>query len=156
MFRKIIILGLCSVAVVLSYVTVVPLAAGESDYQKQLNAFGQGEGMGNTVPADPRETVAKLIKATLGVVGIIVFALMVYGGFLVLTSGGAEDKIEKGKKILLYSIAGVAVILAAYSITILVYRSIHDSWLNPPIPIEDDTLQNDLEDLYPEETEQAA
>lgn len=59
------------------------------------------------------ELIGFLIQAALGISGSIALAMIVYGGFLWLTSGGNPGKIEKGKNTLLWSILGLAVIFAA-------------------------------------------
>ena len=46
----------------------------------------------------------------------IVVALVVYGGFLILTSGGSEEKVGKGKKFITYAVIGVFVAVFAYAV----------------------------------------
>ena len=114
----------------------VQATAAPSDYQgseieRQLNAFAGKDGANLGKSQDPRVVAARLIKVSLGVVGIIVFALGVYAGFLILMSQGNEEKIAQGKKIVLYSAMGVAIILGSYSIVTMVYIGIYQSWVNP-------------------------
>lgn len=49
----------------------------------------------------------------LSVVGILAIIMLVIGGIMYLTSAGSEDRAETGKKIVLYSIIGIFVALAA-------------------------------------------
>ncbi|HRH23441.1 MAG TPA: pilin [Candidatus Magasanikbacteria bacterium] len=101
-----------------------------SEMEAQLNAFSGDKG-GKLTYSDPRVLVARLIKTFLGVIGIIAVVLALYAGFIIMTSSGNEEKIETGKKILMYCVTGVAVILGAYSITYFIYMGLYDSINNP-------------------------
>ena len=65
---------------------------------------------------DIRLIVARIIRAALGLVGIVVLVLMLYGGFLWMTAGGNEEQISSAKKVLLNTAIGLAIILSAYAI----------------------------------------
>ena len=66
--------------------------------------------------ADFQEIVFKVIRAVLGLLGLIALVLILYAGYLIMTSGGNEDKIEKGKKTLINATIGIAIILSALAI----------------------------------------
>ncbi len=102
-----------------------------SEMERQLNAFGGSNGAQLQSATDPRIVVARLIKIFLSVVGVVAVALGAYAGFLIMTSSGNEEKIDVGKKILLYCVSGVAVMLAAYSIVYFIYVGIYKSFENP-------------------------
>ncbi|USN53416.1 MAG: hypothetical protein H6760_04655 [Candidatus Nomurabacteria bacterium] len=53
----------------------------------------------------------RLILAGLGVFGMVMF---IWGGFLMLTSAGNADRIQKGKETLVWSILGILVILGSW------------------------------------------
>jgi hypothetical protein len=74
--------------------------------------------------------VASIIKAVLGLIGIIFIVLIIYAGLLWMTSAGDEDKIEKAKKIMAASLIGLVITLSAYAITIFVIDSIFRSPTN--------------------------
>lgn len=76
--------------------------------------YGQKTGLSNT---DPRIIVGRIIQVGLGLLGIVAFVLIVYGGFMIMTAAGNEEKVETGKNVLLYAVIGLAIILSAYSIT---------------------------------------
>lgn len=65
---------------------------------------------------DIRLVVARIIRAALGIIGIVVLVLMLYGGFLWMTAGGNEEQISTAKKVLLNTVIGLAIILSAYAI----------------------------------------
>lgn len=70
------------------------------------------------------ETVGKIIKAVLGLLGTIFLALTVYAGVLWMTAAGEEEKITKATGILKTSVIGLIIILAAYSITYFVLSNL--------------------------------
>jgi cytochrome bd-type quinol oxidase subunit 2 len=85
----------------------------------QLNAAAEGAGVSQQTTR-PGEIVAGIIKATLSVIGILLVALLVYGGYLWMTAGGEEEKITQAKQIIRNAIIGIAIVLAAYTISVFV------------------------------------
>ena len=77
-------------------------------------------GYGSATASTLSETVGKIIKAVLGLLGIVFLALTVYAGVLWMTAAGEEAKIEKAVGILKASVIGLIIIIAAYSITYFV------------------------------------
>ncbi|MBU0597346.1 hypothetical protein KJ641_04550 [Patescibacteria group bacterium] len=86
--------------------------------ETQTRAFSSGADLGEA--KDPRSIVALIIKFSLGLLGVAFVAYLVYGGFLIMTSGGVEENVTKGKKIIFTAIIGIAIILSAYSISYFV------------------------------------
>lgn len=70
------------------------------------------------------ETVGKIIKAVLGLLGTIFLALTVYAGVLWMTAAGDESKSEKAMSILKTAVIGLIIILAAYAITFFVLSNL--------------------------------
>ncbi len=66
---------------------------------------------------DPRVTVAKIIRIVLGFLGTIAVILVIYAGFMWMTSNGNEDKVTKAKNILKAAVIGLVIILSAFAIT---------------------------------------
>lgn len=64
---------------------------------------------------DPREIVGNVIRALLGIVGSLTLLVFIYGGFLWVASAGNEEKITKGKNIIIWASFGLAVIFASYA-----------------------------------------
>ncbi len=48
------------------------------------------------------------------IVLVIAIIMIMYAGFLWITSGGSEDKIASARKTLLWGLVGIAVVLFAY------------------------------------------
>ncbi|RMD50430.1 hypothetical protein D6827_04030, partial [Candidatus Parcubacteria bacterium] len=89
-----------------------------------LDTVGDSSGL---VKADLKLTIAKLIRVFLNVLGIIAVILVLYGGFVWMTAGGNDDKVNKAKKILLNAGIGLFIILTSYSITTFVLNSLLNS-----------------------------
>ncbi len=73
---------------------------------------------------DIRITIARIIRAALGLLGIIALIIILYGGFVYMTSAGVEDKVSQAKKIMVNGVIGLAIILSALTITQFIFRSL--------------------------------
>jgi len=69
------------------------------------------------VVTDIRVTIARIIRVALSFLGIIAVVLVLYAGFTIMTAGGNEENVTKGKKILMNAGIGLAIILSAWAIT---------------------------------------
>jgi len=65
---------------------------------------------------DLRVTIAKIIRAFLGFLGVVAIALILYGGFSYMTSAGNPEKVEKAKRILRNAIIGLLIIITSFAI----------------------------------------
>lgn len=80
---------------------------------------GSIENMGLSVRSgDPYEIIGFILKSLFGLLGVIFFLLMIYAGFLWMTSRGNESKIEKAKSILTASIIGILIVFTSYIVTV--------------------------------------
>ncbi len=63
-------------------------------------------------------TVGEVIVAIINILLSLLFALVVlavvYGGFLYVTAGGADDRTKKGKKVITQALIGMAIVILAY------------------------------------------
>lgn len=62
----------------------------------------------------PNEVIANVIRGFLGIVGALTLLVFVYGGFMMLTSAGNSDKVQKGRETLMWAAIGLIVIFGAY------------------------------------------
>lgn len=100
-------------------------SSGESlsdQITEQNDAFAGDQGAQIKTSKDPREIAALIIRGALGIIGTLFLGYAVYGGFLIMTSAGEDDKMKKGKSTLTTSVIGVAVVLSAYALSLLVVR----------------------------------
>jgi len=63
-----------------------------------------------------REIILLAINFILGFVGLIAVIMLIYGGFILLTSSGEEEKTKKAKSTILFAIIGIVVILFSFAI----------------------------------------
>ncbi|OGF26458.1 hypothetical protein A2477_03650 [Candidatus Falkowbacteria bacterium RIFOXYC2_FULL_47_12] len=73
---------------------------------------------------DVRIFVARLINVALGFIGIILLSLIVYGGWLYMTSAGDAEKINQAKAIFRNAIIGLVIILASWGITTFILNAL--------------------------------
>lgn len=84
---------------------------------------GAGGGASSTALPNPLGTVTDIsqivgnvLRALFGILGSIALLMFIYGGFTWLTSGGAAEKIQKGKDTMVWAVLGIAIVFAAYTI----------------------------------------
>ena len=70
----------------------------------------------NLSATDPRVIAARIINIALGFLGMILLVLVLYAGFLWMTSGGEADKVSKAKKILISAAIGAVIVLSSWAI----------------------------------------
>jgi len=115
-YSKIIATGLVAAfALMLVVPSVVGAATPPSDPGQLLNQTAQQSGQTQT--RDLTEIIGNIIQWVLGLVGVVLLIMFIYGGVLYATSAGNEDKVETGKKVMLYAIIGVVIIALAFALT---------------------------------------
>ena len=78
----------------------------------------------NLASQDIKVTIGNLVQIVIGFLGVLVVLYMLYGGFLWMTSGGDEKKIEQAKKMIVAAVIGLLIVLAAFSITSFIVNSL--------------------------------
>lgn len=115
-------LAILFLAVLLLPFFVISSALAQNEVYDQLGAAAGSKGAGYGYPLDPRIIAAYVVQIVTGTVGIVFLAYTVYAGFLILTSGGNEEKTSKGRRIIFHSILGVLICLSAFAISLFVGR----------------------------------
>jgi len=64
----------------------------------------------------PQALIGKVINSVLGVVGSIALLMFVFGGLTWMTSSGNQEKVKKGRDIIVWSAIGLAIIFASYGL----------------------------------------
>jgi hypothetical protein len=100
-----------------SLVFAQEVGEGLTGSQEQLEEVGgQVEGgalASQTLP----QLVGNIINIALGVLGIILVVLIVYGGVLWMTAMGDKEKVGTAKKVITNAIIGLVITVAAYAIS---------------------------------------
>ena len=79
------------------------------------SAYAAGYSVG-AAAAPLQQVIGGLISAALGLLGVILLAYILYGGFLWMTAGGETKKVDEARNIIKNAIIGLAIIVAAYAI----------------------------------------
>lgn len=103
-----IVLGLIVGMLVLSNMAFADLISG-SDQPDILRQATGGEG-------SIRALILRIVNYALGFLGILAVMMVIYGGISYVMAGGKQESIENGKKIILYALVGIIIILLAFAI----------------------------------------
>lgn len=66
------------------------------------------------------ETIGRIIRIALSLVGTGFFALVVYAGFLWMTAQGNDEQVEKAMNVIKTATIGLVITLAAYGLTVYI------------------------------------
>ena len=90
----------------------------------QLTA-ANGVELPNPIQCDSLPCVLiQVIKLFLGVIGLFGTFMFIYGGFLMLISGGNADTIKRGKDTLVWSAIGIVVVLLSWAAVVFITKII--------------------------------
>lgn len=63
-----------------------------------------------------RDLLLTFLNFFLGFLGIVAVIMVIYGGILYVTAAGNQENIDKGKKIIMYAVVGIVIILLAFAL----------------------------------------
>lgn len=107
-FLVVIVLGL-SLAVNLA-IPVVVMAAPDT-------STGSAVGLPNPIKCpDATCLVSQVIRYILGVIAVIATLMFIWGGVMMLTSGGNAEQVKKAKETLVWATIGILVILISWAV----------------------------------------
>ncbi len=119
--------------IVFSFIFALGLFAGVFAYAQTPDVYGNGVSYNgaNTISGgtglttkDPRAVAVGIVRVVLGFLGLIAVVIVLYGGWLYLTSNGDEKKIELAKKLLINGLIGLAIALASFGIATFILNSL--------------------------------
>lgn len=67
-------------------------------------------------PENPPELFMGILNYVLGFLGVLAVAMIVYGGFIYMTSAGNEERVKSGRAILTYAIVGLLIVILSWVI----------------------------------------
>ncbi|MDP2684449.1 MAG: hypothetical protein Q8P20_05330 [bacterium] len=91
-------------------------AANLNDASRNLDTVTDKAGVESM---DLGTTAGNLVKGGLGVVGLLFFILVFYGGFSWMIARGNEENVKKARNTVIAAIIGLVVVLASYALTSL-------------------------------------
>ncbi|MFA6514331.1 MAG: pilin [Patescibacteria group bacterium] len=103
------------------FFALVAILPASFAFAQDFGTTAVNNGLGGVLGAeDPRILVGRIIQIVLSLLGIIILGLIIYAGFLWMTSNGEEDKITQAKRIITNAIIGLVITLSAWAITTFV------------------------------------
>ena len=100
-------------------------------------ALDWGEGYGSAIglgSGDPRVIAVSIIRVALTFVGIIAVAIIMYGGFLWMTSEGDPAKLDKAKSTLRNAVIGLIIMMLSWAIVTFILMKLGQGMFGPPGP----------------------
>lgn len=91
--------------------TVKPGSSGVTENVNLENPF---------TPKSFDQLISMLLDILIKVGSVLALVFIIYSGFLFVTAGGSEDQITKAKATFLWTIIGVAIVLGAKAIQVLI------------------------------------
>lgn len=113
MFKKI----LFSIAV-FSLVALPMITAAQTSTGGTVDSYGAAQDL------QLQSMVEKIIGWALGILVLVSVAMIIYGGFKMVTSGGDSEKFGQGQQMVLYAIIGLIVAFLAWAIVNFVLGSV--------------------------------
>ena len=97
------------------------VARADQPWNEGLNTAARGTGLTNVCgTSEPAACVATIvgraIQVLLGLLGIVLFVLLMYAGFLWMTAGGDAKKVTEARAMIVNAVAGLAVIAVSYAV----------------------------------------
>jgi hypothetical protein len=89
--------------------------ASKAGYTDTKSSFGK---------KTPEQIIAIVINALLGIIGILLLALLLYGGFIWMNAKGNDADVKKAQDIIRNAIIGIIIVLSAYVISSLVFNQL--------------------------------
>jgi cytochrome bd-type quinol oxidase subunit 2 len=104
--------------ILLVCLSFVLLASASPAFADPDDPFGtkKATGIDATVKSDAHTSITLFLNYFLGFLGLLVVTMFIWSGVLFVTAQGDEKQLEKAKKIMLWSIVGVLIIMLSLSL----------------------------------------
>jgi phage shock protein PspC (stress-responsive transcriptional regulator) len=112
------------------FATVPAMAQTTTITATQLLPTNVGDNLGLPT-GDVRVTIARIVRVAMGLLGIVVVMIVLYGGFLWMTAGGNDEQVGTAKKFIVSGVIGLAIVLSAYAIATFVIGSLVNATTAP-------------------------
>jgi len=113
------VLGFLFIFFTVAFLFFLTSTALAQDMNQGLGQFTNETGL----PATPLPVlIGRIVRIFIGFLGLIAVVIVLYGGFIWMTSGGDSDKIDKAKKLMRAGLIGLLIIVLAYALaTFVIY-----------------------------------
>ncbi len=95
-------------------------APGRQVYKTLPNPLGSQTMTIGSIP----QIVNKIINAILTIIGAIALLVVIYGGFMWMTSAGNENRVAKGKSTLMWAAIALAIIFLAWILVGFLFQAL--------------------------------
>ena len=114
-FRRFLVLSVAAtfIAGLFAFATPSSMPAAQAQLAPGLTEIGGTVKLPST---DPRVIAARIINVALGLVGIILVVIIIYAGFLYMTSGGDAEKTQTALKYIRNAVIGLIIVLSSWAI----------------------------------------
>lgn len=68
----------------------------------------------SSISGSPTLWISEILPNVFVVASLILFAYLVFGGFIIITSAGSSDQVQKGQQAVTNAIIGFIIIFASY------------------------------------------
>ncbi len=101
-------------------------AAGGSSGKLNLvpKKLGDAAGFDTGTGGNITLIVARVVRGFLGLAGIAMVILSIYGGFLWMTAQGAEEQVGKAKRVIVQATIGLVIILLSFAIASFIINAL--------------------------------
>lgn len=79
-----------------------------------------GAATGTSIPS----LLGTIINSVLGIIGSLALVMFIYGGATWMLSGGNQERVTKGKQIIIWAALGIVIIFTAYALVKFVLTTI--------------------------------
>lgn len=101
------------------------IAGAQDDLVTETQALGETAGFSQQpLPV----IIGNIIRIFLGFLGVVLLIIIIYGGFLYMTSGGEPDKVSKARKWIVNGIIGLVICLSAFAITSFIISKLNEAF----------------------------
>ena len=105
-------------------ILIIPLLAVHAQGLTMEAGLEEVQGATGLSSASLPSVIGKILQVVLSFLGLIALIIIVYGGFMWMTAGGAEEKVKKAKDLMINGIIGLVIIILAYAIASFIITSI--------------------------------
>jgi hypothetical protein len=74
--------------------------------------------------AEPNILIGQIINAVMGIIGSLALVMFIYGGLTWMLAAGNNEKVQKGKNILVWATIGLVVIFSSYALVRFVFTGL--------------------------------
>ena len=121
---KLLLVAVLGVALLIPVLAPTMAEAATFPGRANISGFTSNAGLRG---GDLQSFAATVIRWLLGIIGVILVGLIVYGGVTYATAAGNEDRAEQGKNILTYAIIGVVIVVIAWLLTDYILSALFDN-----------------------------